>query len=144
MDAKAKAQLVFDSVKAGRTVFTRAASDWMIVGPAADIHIHGRVTVTKADGTTVEVIVTGIDNSNERNGVRYTVATFRNTPTSAPETPGDRNEDANAEPVPARRTYRTVRGSVFGPGRVYSDEPGATYYRSPVSGKYTVQMWDED
>lgn len=47
-----------------------------------------------------------------------------------------------AAPATEARTYHTKTGGLYGEGRVYTDQPGATQYRG-LSGKYDVQIWDE-
>lgn len=126
MDAKAKAQAIFDAVKAGRTVFTRATDQWMIVGPTDQIKPDQTVAVTKANGDQSIVMVTEITGTHERQGVRYSVARFTRDP----------------EPHPATRDgYRTVNSPVYGPGRVYHAQPGATQY-DDGTGRYNTQIWD--
>lgn len=48
--------------------------------------------------------------------------------------------DRQAETT-SQRPYVEVRSSVYGPGRVYRDNPGATQY-DDGSGRYSVQIWD--
>lgn len=84
MDAKAKAQEMLNQIKAGRTVFTRATDGWMIVGPAADVQAGNSVAVTRADGTTTQVVVTKLGVSKTVQGVAYTVASFTE-PVGAPK-----------------------------------------------------------
>jgi len=50
-------------------------------------------------------------------------------------------ERITSRPATPTRRYRTVQSDIFGPGRIYHDEPGATYY-DDGSGRFTIQMWD--
>lgn len=43
---------------------------------------------------------------------------------------------------PTAAGYRTVLSPVYGEGRVYDEQPGATQYRGSA-GEYSVQIWDE-
>lgn len=118
----------------GTVVFQRdtreAGSPWRIIGRADIIAPGHHVDVTKADGTTKRVQVYAISRSGERNGVSYAIALFRDVLTA-------RRSD------PRKVTYREVHSPSFGRGRVYSNEPGATYYEStPGSGRFTVQTWE--
>ena len=45
-------------------------------------------------------------------------------------------------PTPPSTGYTEVSSSVFGPGRVYRAQPGATQYDSDGSGRFTTQIWD--
>lgn len=49
--------------------------------------------------------------------------------------------EAAADAAPTGRPYTEVRNSLYGPGRVYHDQPGATQY-DDGSGTYKVQIWD--
>lgn len=126
MDARAKAQAVFDAVQAGQTVFTRATNQWMIVGPTADITPNVPVTVTKANGKTSEVIVTAINGSYTRSGIAYTVAEFRNAP--APVT------TVAAAPSPTGWSYAAKRRQGIGSEGIGlylptpTDTAGGCYY----------------
>lgn len=44
-------------------------------------------------------------------------------------------------PAPASG-YTEVSSSVFGPGRRYRAQPGATQYDSDGTGRFTTQIWD--
>lgn len=127
MDAKAKAESIFYAVSIGQTVFTRNGDMWMIVGPSEDIQPGKQITVVKADGELVPVIVDEIGSRREKRGVAYAVATFHKAPKSRPRT----------ESV-APRTYRVKHSPLYGTGRVYDDTPGATHYDNG-----TTQIWDE-
>lgn len=49
-------------------------------------------------------------------------------------------ERITRKPVAQQRPYRTVN-TFMGPGRIYHDEPGCTYY-DDGSGRFAIQMWD--
>lgn len=128
---RAKAEAIFAAVNAGQTVFTRNGDIWMIVGPDADIHPGAHVSVTKANGELVPVVVDEVGGRREKRGVAYAVATFHKAPKPQPA-------QATTE-----RTYDAVRPGWFGAGRRYHDTPGATHYDSDGTGDYTTQLWDE-
>jgi hypothetical protein len=51
------------------------------------------------------------------------------------------SQPVNSEPAGPGRAYTEVRSSLYGPGRVYADQPGATQY-DDGSGRYSIQIWD--
>jgi hypothetical protein len=128
--AKEKAQRMLDQVRDGKTVFTRSADQWLIVGPADRMIPGHTVDVTKADGTVKTVRVHTLHKRGEVQGVTYQVAEFTPAPTGV--APGGK-----------RGGYRTVSNSAFGEGRVYRSQPGATQY-DDGSGRYNVQIWDNE
>jgi hypothetical protein len=147
MDAKAKARQLFEHVKAGRTVFTRARDCWMIIGPTADLRIGERVTVSKSNGSTTIVYPTNLNNANTKLGVEYAVWEFsRNDPAAVSQHPERQpvpGEDA-LDYQPRRRSgYRTVHSGAHGEGRIYYNNPGATQYKGS-DGTFSVQIWDND
>lgn len=74
--AKERAARLLEHVKAGRTVFFKAGSGWDIAGPAADLQHGAIVTVTKANGSTTQVMVTRIMSDREVNGCAVRTALF--------------------------------------------------------------------
>lgn len=131
--AERKAQAMMDQIKAGKTIFTKAHEEWMIIGPAADITNGAIVTATRQNGETTTVRVVKVHTTATRQGVTYATATFHNVTIVAAET---------ADAAPARDTYRTVSGGVaYGEGRRYASQLGATQY-DDGSGRYNVQIWD--
>lgn len=129
----AKLRRQFEQAKAGKILFTKAQTGWMIIGPAEKITKDAVVDVTKADGTTKAVHVTRIDGTYTREGFTYSVAEFTKTAT-----------EIEAEQLASnnrRSGYTTVQNAAFGPGRRYHSQPGATQY-DDGSGTYPVQIWD--
>jgi len=123
-------EAIFAAVSAGQTVYTKAPSGWMIVGPAADIVEGATVTVTKRDGSTSQVRVGPVGGIRTTRGVEYQVAGFTKIPTPAPR------------PAEKPRTgFDLVPNAMFGTGRRYRAQPGATQY-DDGSGRYRVQIWD--
>lgn len=51
-------------------------------------------------------------------------------------------EQIQSKPRKASREYREVASPLYGAGRVYADQPGATQYLG-ARGEYSVQIWDE-
>lgn len=128
-EAERKAQAMMDQIKAGKTIFTKAADAWMVIGPAADVVEGAIVTATRQSGTESQVRIVKVHTTATRQGVTYATATFRNV--------------VAAEPVKAAAdTYRvTAEHPIGGRGRRYASQPGATQY-DDGSGKFAVQIWD--
>lgn len=118
--AQRKAQEMVTAVNAGQTLFIKTAGAWTIVGPIDDIKVGYPVLVTKADGTTSEVVVTKILKSKRGEACQWASAEFR-----------------NARRVAPRTGYTEVVSSAYGTGRRYHAQPGATVYNQ---GK--TQIWD--
>jgi len=131
-EAERKAQAMMDQIKAGKTIFTKAHEEWMIVGPAADLTVDAIVTATRQNGETSTVRVVKVHVTATRQGVTYSTATFRNVTVAA--TPVE--DEAMADD-----TYTTTEHAFFGEGRRYASQPGATQY-DDGSGRYNVQIWD--
>lgn len=128
-----RAEAIFAAVSAGQTIFFKAGDQWRIIGPADVITSHyQRVEVTKKDGSTVEVSTTSLDPVREVRGLRYRAASFRRV--------SDLEQQHVTRSSPRR--YATVPNAAFGPGRRYTDQPGATQY-DDGSGCYNIQIWDE-
>lgn len=140
-------------ITAGQTLFTMVDREWMVIGPAADLTPGAIVTATRKAGDTTEIEILSIySTTSMKGGFAYVVAKFRSvTPKPAPvRRPApvapeaaivvDDDEPAMM-PAPRRDSYRVVRGGMFGPGRRYYDQPGATQY-DDGSGTYSVQIWD--
>lgn len=127
---RATQEAIFTAVAAGQTVFTKAPTGWMVVGPAAVIKVGKHVLVTKKDGSTSEVRIVKVNPPKSARGVNYAVATFAKLP------PADR-----VTPAAKREGYTTVHSAAFGQGRRYHAQPGATQY-DDGSGTYRVQIWD--
>lgn len=129
-DARAKAQAMLDAVKAGKILFTRQGDQWLIIGQTSAITSGHYVTVTKANGHRVTVKVTATVGAYERQGLRYSVATYSDA----------RDMDA-AQPTTQNTGFRWVHGAM-GAGKRYYAQPGCTYY-DDGSGRYSIQIWDE-
>jgi hypothetical protein len=132
-EAERGAQAMLDQIRAGKTIFTRAHDEWMVIGPAADITAGAIVTATKANGTTSTVRIIKVCTTATRQGTAYATATFHNV-TIVPA------EQAEVE-APVRDTYRTTEHAFFGTGRRHASQPGATQY-DDGTGRYNVQIWD--
>jgi hypothetical protein len=127
-EAERKAQAMMDQIRAGKTIFTKAHDEWMIIGPAADLTVGAIVTATRQNGETTQVRVVKVHTTATRQDVTYATATFRNVVIAEP---------AAASPD----TYRTTNHAFFGPGRRYASQPGATQY-DDGSGRFATQIWD--
>jgi hypothetical protein len=145
--ATAKAEQLLAAVSAGQTVFTKSAQGvWHIIGPAADIFTGAAVVVTKADGTTRDVVVTAVTTTNEKRGVTYAVATFRNSlaPSAQQAAPQRRTEalatDAQIDAILRLRAQRERNGDGGGfmtvTGKV-TRESLATWTRAAASSYIT-------
>jgi hypothetical protein len=142
----AKAERMLADITAGRTMFTRsAAGEWMIVGPAADVIEGARLTVTKRDGSTTDVIVARLGAVGEKRGVAYQVATFTEAPAARPaaDEPVTRAE-ALATSVQIDEILRLVAQRLrdgntagFMPVRSYTREQLAGWTRSAASSYIT-------
>lgn len=51
-------------------------------------------------------------------------------------------EQIQRAPRATTAEYREVTSPLYGAGRVYADQPGATQYRNE-RGEYSIQIWDE-
>lgn len=111
---RAKAQQMLDAVRAGQTIFTHAATGWMVVGPAARITPWAIVTVTKSDGSTSQVQITHVQGAYEKQDVAYAVATFRDyhAPADTSGLPATDGQIAEIERLLGRR-YRDGDGGGF-------------------------------
>lgn len=153
---KANAQWLLDRIRDGQVLFTRAATGWMIVGPAAAMVTGRIIDVTRADGTTTDIKVGEVTSMRTLQGVEYSVAKIDRKDDCGVCSRGGRryfgcpvhgeqaraDEDAKLEAAPPpKRTYDEVYDSTFGVGRRFHDQPGATQY-DDGSGKFTVQIWD--
>jgi hypothetical protein len=138
-EAERKAQAMMDQIKAGKTIFTKARDEWMIVGPAADITAGAIVTATKQGGETSTVRVVKVHVTATRQGTTYSTATFRNV-TIVPAAPVVEPVEDEASVVDS---YKVVNGGIaYGYGRRYASQRGATQY-DDGSGRFSVQIWDE-
>ncbi|HEX3778519.1 MAG TPA: hypothetical protein VHX38_02550 [Pseudonocardiaceae bacterium] len=130
MDASTKAQEMLNAVRAGKTLFYRNAQYWDVVGPARQIQVGRDVIVTKADGSLAEVHITNVTGTYEKQGVAYATAEVNHIRNLRP-----------ARMAADTDAYREVYSPVYGRGRVYNVQPGATQY-DDGSGNYNVQIWD--
>jgi hypothetical protein len=136
-EAERKAQAMMDQIKAGKTIFTKAHDQWMIVGPAADITVGAIVTATRQNGETSTVRVDQVHVTATRQGVTYSTATFHNVTI----VPAATAVEPTTDETPAVDTYKTTGHAFFGAGRRYNSQRGATQY-DDGSGRYNVQIWD--
>ncbi len=85
-----RARRLFAQVRAGKVIFFKAGNDaWDIIGPADKIVPGETVTVTKADGSTRDVVVLTVMSERTVEGFATRTATFHNTaPAPAAATTG--------------------------------------------------------
>lgn len=74
--AVGRARKLWEAVRDGKTIFFNTATGWDIIGAANLIVPGAEVTVTKADKTTVQVIVRQVMAERTIDGVATRTATF--------------------------------------------------------------------
>ena len=118
--AQAKAQRTLNAVRDGHTEFTRTpGGEWLIVGPANTLTPGAEVTVTKADGTTKQVIIADAHQVREVQGVSYRTAEFRNVPAAPRAT----------RPIACTHTDTDNNGQCYGCGKYVAGDDVANYLR---------------
>jgi hypothetical protein len=111
---RARQQEMLDKIRLGKVLFTKGGNPgkkplWLIVGPAESLVRDARVTVTKADGTEVPVIVGAVHSTREVDGVRYSVADFTRIAQAAVTVPAPVQQQQSARKHPIRRDRTATR-----------------------------------
>lgn len=83
--AVGRARKLWEAVRDGMTIFFKTGDGWDIIGPAHLITPGARVTVTKADKSTAEVLVLKVMAERTIDGIATRSATFVPAPANAPE-----------------------------------------------------------
>ena len=115
--AVGRARKLWEAVRDGMTIFFSTGDGWDIIGPAHLITPGAEVTVTKADKTTVQVLVRKVMAERTIDGVATRTATFVPAPVPAPD----------SRPVynVRDRQAATVGGML---GQASSSRPGSCHY----------------
>ncbi len=117
--AVGRARKLWEAVRDGMTIFFKTSDGWDIIGPAHLVTPGAAVTVTKADKTTVQVIVRQIMAERTIDGVATRTATFDYAPTA----------DATATSRPVYNVIDRQAATVGGMlGRTSSARAGYCHY----------------
>lgn len=114
-----RARKLWEAVRDGMTIFFNTGDGWDIIGPTHLITPGSEVTVTKADKTTVRVIVRKVMAERTIDGVATRTATFVHAPATA--VPSDPRPVYNVRD----RQAATVGGML---GRTSSTSAGYCHY----------------